>query len=347
LYVSRVGATGSGKTSIAKRAIELALKHKIKVTVIDWKGEYAQTFKGATIIRKLNFWDIPGNNNQEKALIAVEMLREITRDMFDVSGAATTLLLKELINIYREEVPTTSRVIEALEVASASFSSQRRMAEYNMAQALIRRLLWLKVDEERKAINVRGADTIIIYDLSSLPSVYLKTMYSLYILLLEYKRATNISTEFKTLIVADEAENYIRPRRTDEPPSLGERLVNEIRSFGIGCIIIAPDPEQLPQHLPKDVAAVISLGYQGLPRTVLELINIHRYKDINYLLRKMKKPMAFIYHNGTLKTRRLPKPYKKTIDLGVEPIPEESAKAEESQPEAPNGFPRVSFGAEA
>ncbi|MCE4629865.1 MAG: DUF87 domain-containing protein [Desulfurococcales archaeon] len=35
------GATGSGKTSVARRAIELALSKKIRVIVIDWKGLYA------------------------------------------------------------------------------------------------------------------------------------------------------------------------------------------------------------------------------------------------------------------------------------------------------------------
>jgi heme/copper-type cytochrome/quinol oxidase subunit 2 len=103
-----LGPTGAGKTTIAKKVIAMAVSRRVKVTILDWKGEYVDYVRGATVIRKTNLWDVGGRSSAEKAVIAVEMLREVTRDIADVSSASATLLLKELARLYREKgTPTT------------------------------------------------------------------------------------------------------------------------------------------------------------------------------------------------------------------------------------------------
>jgi hypothetical protein len=80
------------------------------------RGEYVSYVKGATIIRKINVWDVGGRNPAEKAVVAIELLREVTRDIADVSSASATLLLKELVKLYREQgTPTTKDVVEKVE----------------------------------------------------------------------------------------------------------------------------------------------------------------------------------------------------------------------------------------
>jgi hypothetical protein len=77
------------------------------------RGEYIDHVRGATIIRKINVWDVGGRNQAEKAAVAVELLREVTRDIADVSSASATLLLKELAKLYSEKgTPTTRDVVE-------------------------------------------------------------------------------------------------------------------------------------------------------------------------------------------------------------------------------------------
>ena len=113
------------------------------------------------------------------------MLREVTRDVADVSSASAAILLKELIKLYEKGVPETSSVISALEAFFHVTMGERRLAEANMAAALLRRLMWLQVDEERSAENAIGSDKVlivVIYDLSQLGSAYLKTIYGLAIL---------------------------------------------------------------------------------------------------------------------------------------------------------------------
>lgn len=280
------------------------------------------------MIRKLNFWNIQGNSAEERALIAVELLREVTKDLFDVSAASAALLLKMMIQLYKEGIPRTRDVIERLEHEATIFLADRRLAEYNMCQALLRRLIWLQVDEERPATNLGGSERVIIYDLSPLQSVYLKTLYALNVLYNLYRQAMGSGTGegLTTLLIAEEAENYVRPRRYSDPPSVGERIVNELRAYGVGVVIVSPDPEQVPPNMAKDAGAVVSLGYQGLPDMVLSLLQNFRYADITKLIRTTNRPRCYVYYDGRLRIRGVPKPYRSVLDLRAE-IREEVVEA--------------------
>jgi hypothetical protein len=217
-----LGPTGAGKTTIAKKVIEMAVRRNVKVTILDWKREYVDYIRGATVIRKTNLWDVGGRSSAEKAVIAVEMLREVTRDIADVSSASATLLLKELARLYGEKgIPSTKDVVERVDRFMQNALSERRLAEANMAAAILRRLYWLQIDEERTDQNIHGSPDVVVYDLSSTGSNYLKTLYSLTILSRKYYEALRKgpTDRLDEVIVSEECQNYVRGRRFDDPPS--------------------------------------------------------------------------------------------------------------------------------
>jgi hypothetical protein len=114
------------------------------------------------------------------------------------------------------------------------------------------------------------------------------------------------------IIVAEECQNYIRGRRFDDPPSIGERVVYELRGFGVGVILVCPDPELLPQGILKDVGVVVSMSPDTLPRFALERFlfraSLEKAEDT---LKKLKKSRTVVYYKGNLHYfRRLPKPPK-------------------------------------
>jgi hypothetical protein len=306
-----LGPTGAGKTTIAKKLIEMAVKRDVKVTILDWKGEYVDYVRGATVIRKTNLWDVGGRSSAEKAVIAVEMLREVTRDIADVSSASATLLLKELARLYREKgIPTTKDVVDRVDRFMQNALTERRLAEANMAAAILRRLYWLQIDEERTDQNIHGSPDVVVYDLSSTGSNYLKTLYSLTILSRKYYEAlrkgpTDRLTE---VIVSEECQNYVRGRRFDDPPSIGERMVNELRSYGVGVLLITPDPVQIPWHIARDVGALIAIGRQSLPDFIEQMR--HRYSRRGWETLG-KTNSTYIYHRSKLTTVRFkPRPQK-------------------------------------
>jgi KaiC/GvpD/RAD55 family RecA-like ATPase len=309
-----VGPTGSGKTTIAKRIVEMAAKRDVRVTILDWKGEYTSYVKNAVVVRKVNIWDNGGRTPTEKAVIAVEMLREITRDIADVSSASAALLLKELIKLYREkETPTTKDVVDRLDRFMQTALAERRLAEANMAAALLRRLHWLLLDEESPDENENAYrnPAVTIYDLSSTSSSYLKTLYALAILSKKYYMAlkTGTNNELLEILVAEEAQNFAYTRRVGEPPSMAERIIYELRGYGVGVILVCPDPELLPMAVLKDVGAVISTSPDTLPRFALERhlfrASLEEAEDV---LKRLKKARMIVYFRGRLYfLRRLPK----------------------------------------
>ena len=340
-HVLIFGPTGSGKTTIALRAVKLAIDRGVKVVVVDWKGEYAARIAGATIIRKIqNIWDVPGSTPRERALIAVELIREMARDVVEVTPPSSLLLLKVLMEEYRRGVPTTERIIRILE-RRAEAVGERRYAEWNMYMGLIRRLYLLM--DERAEDNVEGDPRVVVYDLGGLPSIYLKTLYANYVLTRIYHQATAKGVggeELRTLVVAEEAQNYVR-RRIDEL-SMGERLVNELRAFGVGVIMISPDPEQLPRHMPKDVGAVISTALSNMPPELAELDGQRRrgvyvlYKERLHVVGR-PRPLRAIRVAGATAAER-PTTEAKTTEAtavrpepGAEPAVEEALKAAEAE----------------
>jgi energy-coupling factor transporter ATP-binding protein EcfA2 len=314
-HVVILGPTGSGKTTIAKRIVEMAAKRDVRVTILDWKGEYTNYVKNAVVVRKVNIWDNEGRTPTEKAVIAVEMLREITRDIADMSSASATLLLKELVRLYSEKgIPTTKDVMDRIDRFMQTALSERRLAEANMAAAILRRLYWLQIDEERTDENIHGSPDVVIYDLSSTGSNYLKTLYSLAILSRKYYEALRRgpTDELVEVIIAEECQNYVRGRRPDEPPSIGERVTYELRSFGVGTILVCPDPMLLPEAIAKDVGAVVSMSPDAVPRFALERYLFRAsLEEAERTLEKLRKARMIIYHRGRLHyLRRLPKPPK-------------------------------------
>jgi len=311
-----LGPTGSGKTTVAKTVLEKAVKEGKSAIIIDWKGEYVNYARGASIIRKIdNIWDVPGDSAREKALVAVELIREMSKDTVEISPPSSLLLLRVLTEEYERGVPTTEKIVKVLERHAEIAQREGRYAESNMYLALIRRLFVLLVDEERKAENEIAEDSkVTIYDLGGLPSIYLKTLYSGYVLASVYREAmkAGMSEGLKALLIAEEAQNYIFARRPGELPSMAERTVYELRSFGVGVILVCPDPELLPMAVLKDVGAIVSMSPDSLPRFALERYLFRAsLEEAEKTLKALKKAKMVIYHKGNLHFfRRLPKPPK-------------------------------------
>jgi len=251
----------------------------------------------------------------------VELLREVTRDIADVSSASAALLLKELAKLYGEKgMPTTKDVIERIEVFLHAAMTERRMAEANMAAALLRRLYWLQIDEERPDKNIHGSPDVVIYDLSSTGSNYLKTLYSLAILSRKYYEALRRgpADELVEVLVAEECQNYVRGRRLDDPPSIGERIVNELRTYGVGVVLVCPDPVQIPWHMARDVGGLVAIGSQALP----DFLEQMRYKYTRKGLATVGKTNStFVYHRSKLTTVRFKPRPPRPITLRVVEAP--------------------------
>jgi len=268
------------------------------------------------------------------------ILSDILRDVLELSDPMTYMLYDELVRCYAAHGDrlTFSKLIRSLEARRLAALQARSFAEANIAEGLIRRLYLLALDEKRPATNSLGSSKVIIYDLSSLTTYQLRCLYAEIILWRIYnearaKRAPAKRPKLERLLILEEAQNYIRPRRPERAPGIGERIVNELRAYCVGALVISPDPTQLPYHMARDAGAVVSIGYQALPEVVAELLSFYRYSDVKRLIKTTSKIRTYIYHGGRLHIKGAPRPYRKTIDLGVA-TREEPAGVEEPEAEA-------------
>jgi len=334
-HVLVFGPTGSGKTSTAVGAAELALRRGSEIVVIDWKGEYPLYFSGATIVRKMDLLK-PGVEHETYSLV----LTDILRDVLELTEPMAYMLYEELSRGYKTfgDALTFSKLIKSVEVRRALALQARSFAEASIAEGLIRRLYLLALDEKRAITNTVGSKMVTIYDLSTLPTYQLRCLYAQIILWRLYNDVKNgrrpgRKPRLEKLLVLEESQNYVRPRRPERMPSIGERIVNELRGYGCGAVIISPDPTQIPLHMVRDAGAVVSIGYQALPEIIVELLSFCRYADARKLTKTTGRMRTYIYYRGRLYIKGLPKPLRKLVDLGV-PTGEEATAVGEVRAES-------------
>ena len=87
------------------------------------------------------------------------------------------------------------------------------------------------------------------------------------------------------LLIIEEAQNIITPRRIEEPPSIAEMIVAELRRHNVGVIMIAHHPNDLPISIINDAYAIVSLSKKSIP---------FRIEDEKML----KKSKLLFYENG-------------------------------------------------
>jgi hypothetical protein len=85
-----------------------------------------------------------------------------------------------------------------------------------------------------------------------------------------------------------------------------------LRGFGVGVILVCPDPELLPQGILKDVGVVVSMSPDTLPRFALERFLFRAsLEEAEETLKKLKNSRLIVYYRNRLHFfRRLPKPPK-------------------------------------
>jgi len=148
-----------------------------------------------------------------------------------------------------------------------------------------RRLLPLTLIAEKPLMELNahlifdGASKAI--DLSKM-NIELKKLISLILLYYLYDNPQ------QCLLIIEESQNIITPRRIEEPPSIAEMIVAELRRHNVGVILIAHHYKDLPEAILNDAYAIVSLSKKSHPLA---------YSSIDEKLRNKSK--LLFYENGS------------------------------------------------
>jgi len=254
-HIAIFGMTGSGKSTTASVILSRLVELGIKVLVIDWHNEYRNI-----VSHKNGLVFTPGKdvapltvNPLDPSLSGdlsehMSLVTDIFTDIFNFTPPQGYMFREALRSTYRRcgyfsEKPSLPPIVSDI-VQEIERAPIRSAYDNETKLALLRRLKPLTEGQAGKALN--GQTTIPIEDiLSDIVSVELghfkeqeirKIFTSIFLKLLYDYRTKEKFSKLQHVTIIEEARNIIPARRPEDPPSIGEKMISELRKFGEGFV---------------------------------------------------------------------------------------------------------------
>lgn len=253
------GMTGSGKTNTSKLIVDSFRDSKL---IIDWNGEYliGRVAKPSQLsiscLSLLDFCEALASSLQLTAP-QYAMLLEVARDSSNLS-----------------------EIIEKLRRYPTESDTRREIKN-----ALLRRLEPLSyVNLFSGSLTIDDVDTI---DLSGL-TFDAKRLVANVVLRLLY------TNPIKQLLVLEEAQNLLLPRRPDQPPTSCELILDEIRKHGVRVLAIT----QIPSLVSTTYRNAEYIILHRLSLTTEEAKDIGLTEEERYKIAKLPNGKCLIINKG-------------------------------------------------
>ena len=259
-HVSILGMTGSGKSTTTASIVRQVAEAGLSTLVLDWHNEY-----GAVVARAGGKVVAPGKDDfsinpleAEPGSDPVEhiaMVSDIFSDIYHFTHPQAYMfrnaLQKRLGETSPDEVPSIAglvRTIEAYPLRSA-YDNETKVA-------LLRRLVPLTQGQPGKALGGAGPlkmeellGTVVCVELGHMRDVQSRAVFSDVLLKMIYEEKVRRKGTLDHLTVVEEARNIAPARRPEDPPTVGERMISELRKFGEAMLFVA----QFPSHVAAEV----------------------------------------------------------------------------------------------
>jgi uncharacterized protein len=259
-HVSVLGMTGSGKSTTAGIIVKQVSELGLPILVLDWHSEYGATVSalgGKVLIPGRDEFSLnpleagPGSDPVEHIAMVSDIFSDIYHFTHPQAYMFRNALQKRFSESSAEEVPTISalvRTIEAYPLRSA-YDNETKVA-------LLRRLVPLTQGLSGKALGGAGPvkmdellGTSVCIELGHMRDVQSRGVFSDVLLKMIYEEKVKRKGAMDHLTVVEEARNIAPARRPEDPPTVGERMISELRKFGEAMMFVA----QFPTHVASEV----------------------------------------------------------------------------------------------
>ena len=132
------------------------------------------------------------------------------------------------------EVPTLSSLVKVIEgyPLRSAYDNETKVA-------LLRRLVPLTEGQVGRALNGPSShsvdellDKVLCIELGQIRDIQTRSVFVDILLKIIYEHRVSKRGKLEHLIVVEEARNIAPVRREEDPPSVGERMISELRKFG-------------------------------------------------------------------------------------------------------------------
>jgi hypothetical protein len=188
----------------------------------------------------------------------IEMVADIFSDTYHFTHPQAYMFRNALQRCLGEstekEVPTLASLVSTIE------SYPLRSAYDNETKvALLRRLVPLTQGHVGKAFNSPSShtvdellDKVLCVELGTIRDTQSRGIFADILMKLIYEARVSRRSRIEHLLMVEEARNIAPARRAEDPPSVGERMVSELRKFGESMIFVAQFPSQVASEVVKN-----------------------------------------------------------------------------------------------
>ncbi len=262
-HVTLMGMTGSGKSTTAAVIVRQVAAMGLPVMILDWHNEHADLVKsvGGQVLSPgkddfaINPMDMgPATEPSEH----VEMVTDIFSDTYHFTHPQAYMFRNALQRCLGEaadrEVPTLASLVGTIE------SYPLRSAYDNETKvALLRRLVPLTQGHVGRAFNSPSShtvdellDKVLCVELGNIRETLSRGIFADVLMKLVYEMRVARKVRMEHVMMIEEARNIAPARRVEDPPSVGERMISELRKFGESMLFVAQFPTQVAAEVVKN-----------------------------------------------------------------------------------------------
>jgi hypothetical protein len=235
----------------------------LPVMILDWHNEHADLVRsiGGQVIS-------PGRDkftinplDMSSATDPVEhiaMIADIFSDIYHFTHPQAYLfrnaVQKCLGEATENEVPTLSSLVHTIEIwpLRSAYDNETKVA-------LLRRLVPLTEGQVGRALNGPSShtvdellDKVLCVELGHIRDTQTRSVFVDILLKIVYEYRMSRKGKMEHLLVIEEARNIAPARREEDPPTVGERMVSELRKFGEAMVFVAQFPTQVASEVIKN-----------------------------------------------------------------------------------------------
>ena len=258
--VTVLGTTGSGKSSTAGAIVRQVAESGLPTLVLDWHNEYSKVVAdaGGKVVAPgrddfaLNPLEVfPGSDANEHVAMICDIFSDIYHFTHPQAYMFRNAVQKRLSETSADEVPTIEALVKTIESfpLKSAYDQETKVA-------LLRRLVPLTQGQPGRALGGSGPlgmeellETVVCVELGHLRDIQSRSVFSDVLLKMIYEEKVKRKGSLDHLTVIEEARNIAPARRPEDPPTVGERMISELRKFGEAMMFVA----QFPTHIAAEV----------------------------------------------------------------------------------------------
>ena len=259
-HVTVLGMTGSGKSSTAGAIVRQVAEGGLPTLVLDWHNEYGRIVgeAGGKVVAPgrddfaLNPLEVvPGSDATEHVAMICDIFSDIYHFTHPQAYMFRNAVQKRLSETSAEEVPTIDGLVKTIEAfpLKSAYDQETKVA-------LLRRLVPLTQGQPGKALGGAGPlgmeellGAVVCVELGQLRDIQSRAVFADVLLKMVYEEKVRRKGSLDHLTVVEEARNIAPARRLEDPPTVGERMISELRKFGEAMMFVA----QFPTHVASEV----------------------------------------------------------------------------------------------